>query len=103
MGILQIDVKKEYLNRAECLKEARRLLREGIVTGMSEKQLASEIYFHAAAFYFSEKIGGLPRIRSHAVTIDIEDGGDTRFRKAVYAATWRLGRIAGLKAKRPRQ
>lgn len=99
MGRSKIDVKREYLDRGACLDEARRLLREGIVSGMSEKQLAGEIHFHAAAFYLSEKVRGMPRIRAHAVTIDLDDGGDTLVRRAAYAAVWRL---AGLKRLRLR-
>ena len=90
---ISLDVKREYLNRKVCMDEARRLLRDGSVTGMSDRQLAGEIYFHAVAFYMSEKIGNLPRIRSHAETIDIDDGGDTSFRRAVYGATWRLAKL----------
>ena len=90
---ISLDVKREYLNRKVCMDEARRLLRDGAVTGMSVRQLAGEIYFHAVAFYMSEKIGNFPRIRSHAETIDIDDGGDTRFRRAVYSASWRLAKL----------
>lgn len=90
---ISLDVKREYLNRKVCMDEARRLLRDGAVTGMSVRQLAGEIYFHAVAFYMSEKIGNLPRIRSHAETIDIDDGGDTSFRRVVYGATWRLAKL----------
>ena len=90
---ISLDVKREHLNRKVCMDEARRLLRDGAVTGMSVRQLAGEIYFHAVAFYMSEKIGNLPRIRSHAETIDIDDGGDTSFRRAVYGATWRLAKL----------
>ncbi len=92
-----LDVKREYLNREYCLDEARRLLRSGIITGMSEKQLAGEIFFHAAAYYFCEKTGLLPRVRYHAEIIDIDDGGDTMHRRAAYAAVWRL---AGLRRRR---
>ena len=97
MGKLKIDVKREYLNKEECLAMARRLLREGAVKGMSVKQLACEIYFHAAAFYFCEKAKYLPRLREHANIIDLDDGGDTRIRRAAYAAVWKL---AGLKQRR---
>ena len=90
---ISLDAKRAYLNRKVCMDEARRLLRDGAVTGMSVRQLAGEIYFHAVAFYMSEKIGNLPRIRSHAETIDIDDGGDTSFRRAVYGATWRLAKL----------
>jgi hypothetical protein len=90
LGKLKIDVKREYLNKEECLAMARRLLREGAVKGMSVKQLASEIYFHAAAFYFCEKAKYLPRLREHANIIDLDDGGDTRITRAAYAAVWKL-------------
>lgn len=97
MGKSKLDVKREYLNKEKCLSEARRLLRDGAVTGMNEKQLAGEIYFHAAAFYFCEKVRFMPRLREHAYIIDIDDGGDTLMRKAAYAAVWKL---AGLKRRR---
>jgi hypothetical protein len=57
---------------------------------MNEKQLASEIHFHALAFYFCVKTGLLPRIKHHADPIDIFDGGDTLIRRAAYAVAWKI-------------
>ena len=85
-----LDVRKDFLNRKKCLEEARRLIIEGRVSGMSEEQLASEIYFHAAAYYFCKKTGLLPRVKSHAHPIDLHDGGDMLRRRIVYSALWRF-------------
>lgn len=90
MNISSLDVRREFLDKKACLDEARRILREGIITGMSEKQLASEIYFHALAFFFCERTGLLPGIKWHAHPIDLNDGGDILRRRIIYAATWRL-------------
>ena len=88
MNFIQIEIKREYLNKDACLAEAGRLLEEGLVKDMSKKQLAREIYFHALAFYLSEKAEWLKSIRAHANPIDLRNGGDTMFRRAVYAAAW---------------
>ena len=90
MGKTKIDVKREYLSRDDCLEEARRLLSEDVVKGMSERQLAGEIYFHAVAFHISEKIGMMPRTRAHAIVVDLDDGGDKLIRRIAYAVVWRL-------------
>lgn len=87
---LSIPVSREYLNKDACRREARRLLREGSIIDMSERQLAAELFFHAAVYYFCEKMNVLPRYREHANPIDLRDGGDTRLRRAVYSACWTL-------------
>jgi hypothetical protein len=88
--MISIDVRREFLNKRTCLDEARRLISEGLVVMMNEKQLASEIYFHALAFYFCEKTGWLPRMKYHADPIDLHDGGDKHIRRVAYAAAWKI-------------
>ena len=90
--MISIEVRREFLNKDVCVAEARRIISEGTIRNMSELQLAREIYFHALAFYICEKTGRMPRIKAHAHTIDLEDGGDTGFRRIVYAASWKLTR-----------
>lgn len=90
MKISSIDVRREFLDKKACLDEARRILREGIVSGMSEKQLASEIYFHALAFFFCERTGLFQGMKEHAHPIDLNDGGDLLRRRIVYAALWKI-------------
>ena len=88
LTVVSINVKKEFLNKKTCREEARKMIRSGMVTGMSEMQLAREIYFHANMFYFTEKTGFPKMIRSHANPIDIHDGGDTLFRRVFFTASW---------------
>ena len=85
-----IDVRREFLNREECREEARRLLSECSVTGMSELQLAREIYFHALVYYFCERTGRFRRFKEHADPIDLDDWGDSGFRKVMFAAFWNM-------------
>lgn len=90
MKISSIDVRREFLDKKACLDEARRILREGIISGMSEKQLASEIYFHALAFFFCERTGLFRGMKEHAHPIDLNDGGDLLRRRIVYATLWKI-------------
>lgn len=91
--MISIRVRKEFLDKTTCREEARKLLAEGTVKGMSEIQLAREIYFHALVYYNSKKNHAFHRLISHSDPIDINDGGDTRFRRMVYYAFWRLPKI----------
>ena len=86
--MLSIRVRKEYLDKDLCMVEARKILSEGKVRRMSELQLAREIYFHALAFFFCEKVLFLRWIKKYADPIDMRDGGDTPFRRVIFAASW---------------
>ena len=90
MSRLSLKVRREFLDKDECIAEARRLLSEGYIKNMDEIQLAHEIRFHALAYYFCEKAGWLKSIKAQADPIDLDDGGDKGFRKAVYAASWMI-------------
>ena len=90
MSNITIKGRKELLNKDECIAVARKLLSEGHINNMNEIQLAREIRFHALAYYFCERTGLLKRMKAHADPIDLNDGGDTGFRKAVYAASWKI-------------
>ena len=87
---LSIPVERRYLNKKACLEEARTLLREDRIHGMSEKQIAREIYSHAAVFYYCERTGRFMRLMKYADPIDLRDGGDKRLRRMGYAACWLL-------------
>ena len=80
------------MNKKACRREAKRILSEDLIRGMSEIQLAREIYFHALAFYFCEKTGLFPEIKRHADPIDLRDDGDTDFRRTVFALLWHVSR-----------
>ncbi len=99
MKISSLEVRREFLDKKACLEEAGRILREGAISGMSQKQLASEIYFHALAFFFCEKTGLLPKMKEHADPVDLNDGGDTLLRRIVYAAAWKLSDHIGKEKK----
>ena len=85
-------VRKELLSKHQCLKESNHILSKGYIRNMSRKQIAKEIYFHAVAYYFSlwlERRGiHWKYIKSHAETIDLEDKGDTMFRRFCYYILW---------------
>ena len=88
--MLTVSVRKEFLNKDICLVEARKIISEGKVINMNEHQLAREIRFHALAYYFCERTGFLKSMKAHADPIDLHDGGDTGFRRLVYAASWKI-------------
>ena len=90
MKKLSIKVRKEFLNKDACMKEARRIISEGKLSGMSELQLAHEIYSHALAFYICDKITFLRWVKKYADPIDMRDGGDTKFRRLLFASSWKI-------------
>ena len=90
MGKLSIKVKKEFLKKEACIEEARKIISEGRISGMSELQLAHEIYFHALAFFLCEKVFFLRWVNKYADPIDMRDGGDTPFRRFIFAASWNM-------------
>ena len=73
-----------------CLAEARKILSEDKISNMTELQLASEIFFHALAFFFCEKTGLLNNVKKHADPINLHDGGDTLLRRFVFASSWTM-------------
>ena len=88
-----IAVKDDYLRRDGCIGKARQLLGNHSIEGMTEGELASEIYFHAWAFHISEwfekrRIRLFSAIKKAADPIDLADGGDLKFRKLVYSLFW---------------
>ena len=83
-----IRVRKEFLSKDACMEEARKIISDGKISGMSELQLAREIYCHALAFFLSDKIPPLRWVKKYADPIDMRDGGDKPLRRAVFAASW---------------
>ena len=96
---LQIHIRKEFLNRESCLAEARRILAEKLLDGMTEEQIAREIYTHALAFYFCERTGLFPWIKKHADPVDLCDGGDRMIMKQAFDTAWALPLRMRLRAK----
>ncbi len=83
-----------YLSKKTCLAKAGEIIRGKKIEGMSEQQIASEIYFHAAAYYtcvFLERFHiKINYIKQKADPIDLTDNGDTRFRRILYKIIWAL-------------
>ncbi len=88
MKVLSLNVRKEFLNKDVCMEEARKIVSERKISGMSELQLAHEIYFHALAFFICDKFFFLRWIKRFADPIDMQDGGDTPLRRLIFAASW---------------
>lgn len=88
MKTYSIKVRKEFLRKDACMEEARKIISEGRISGMSELQLAREIYSHALAFYISDKVFFLHWVKKYADPIDMRDGGDTPFRRFAFASSW---------------
>lgn len=88
MKVLSVNVRKDFLNKNVCMDEARKIVSEKKINGMSELQLAREIYFHALAFFICDKIFFLRWIKRFADPIDMQDGGDTPLRRFIFAASW---------------
>lgn len=72
MSRISLKARKELLDKEESLAAARKLL------------------FHALAYYFCERTGFLKSMKAHADPIDLHDGGDTGFKRLVYAASWKI-------------
>ena len=88
MKTYSIKVRKEFLRKDACMEEARKIISEGRISGMSELQLAREIYCHALAFFLCDKILPLHWVKKYADPIDMQDGGDKPHRRAAFAASW---------------
>ena len=88
MKTYSIKVRKEFLRKDACMEEARKIISEGRISGMSELQLAREIYCHALAFFLCDKILPLRWVKKYADPIDMQDGGDKPHRRAAFAASW---------------
>ena len=89
-----VDVSGPKLSKKECLHRAQMILREGRITEMTELELAKELYFHAWFYHTFKRFRKYNRVLDelvrHADPADLEDGGDTPFRRFCYSAVWNL-------------
>ncbi|MBQ1466955.1 MAG: hypothetical protein IIZ27_00605 [Solobacterium sp.] len=94
-----IPMSDVYLSKDICRKKARQILQDRFIEGMTERQIASEIYFHSAAYYtcvFLEKFHiRINYIKKKADPIDLADNGDTGFRRILYRIIWALPEVRG--------
>lgn len=96
-GSYQEPMREDFLNKQYCADTAAFYLYLGLVSGMSQMEIAQEIYAHAMGYYCGgmlKTIGIADSVAdyliSHGAYIDLEDGGDTTARKAAYATIWFL-------------
>lgn len=96
-GNARLKTTKSYLNKNTCLAEASHLIERRIVTGMTQLQIAKEIYAHAFIKYkyislpkWVKNMSGMKDIYNRASYVDIDNGGDTAVRQVVYNAVWKF-------------
>lgn len=80
------------MNKKDCLAEAGRILEAGHIEGMSREDLAEEIFFHAVVNDICVRTGMFKWAKFHADPIDLNDGGDTAFRRFCFRMMWKLKR-----------
>ena len=95
-GYVVTRVSERFLNKAACLTHARILILNGYITGMTEQQIAEEVFAHAVCYYWYDPNGNF--FKSNALSkelyekaadgIYIQNGGDTAVRKAFYTLVW---------------
>ena len=90
MKKITIPFEFRFLNKKHCLEEAERILSEKHIEGMSRAKLAREIFFHASVYDYCMRTGRFRWLREHANPIDLNDGGDTLFRRFCYRLMWKL-------------
>ncbi len=89
---MNIGMRAEYSDKKECLAIARDIIAKKQITGMTERQLAAEIYTHGYIHSHFDRLPGFLKksrfaqkaYRSCDNGVDLGDGGDTRFRKIMY-------------------
>lgn len=96
---INLEMSESFYNKESCLHKAEEILESSLITGMSVKQLAAEIYTHAFVYYNFEILPEVIRnisfaqkvFNSTANGIDLEDNGDSLPRRACYAVIWFIG------------
>lgn len=106
-GDANLPVERRFLDKDTCMREAVAMGQYGIVKGMSAQQIAEEIYAHAVLYYKGLNVdaiakalkdAGIPSATVHQAIADmliskgeeinIADGGDVWYRKAIYTYVW---------------
>ena len=85
-------MRPEYSDKKQCLAVARNIIGRKQITGMTEKQMAAEIYTHGYIHSHYDRLPALLK-KSRLVKkayracdngVDLGDGGDKWYRKIVY-------------------
>ena len=91
----EVSVSGRYKNKDNCLSEARQIIDNGYITGMSELQIAQEIYAHTIIYYDADLARSLigneavfVYLMIHANPVNLEDDGDSWKRRMAYTAIW---------------
>lgn len=95
---MNLKMKADYYKKNECLREAKAIIENNQITGMSVRQLAAEIYTHAKVYYSFPCLPEIIRktkfmqkaFRSAANGIDLEDNGDKFSRRICYSLIFGL-------------
>ena len=95
-GATNLAMSRDYLDKNYCLREASNLITRHIVVGMSQTQIAQEIYAHAKVKYvfdaLPEPLRGMAQstgvYNSANDGIYIEDYGDSAVRQNFYSLVW---------------
>lgn len=96
---MNIGITEVALDRKACKEEAKNIIDNKEIEGMSEKAMAKEIYAHIFIHDMIEKLPDcvqnnkiVSRVyNSTANGIDLEDFGDTFVRQIAYNVIWLLG------------
>ena len=96
-GSIELPMSPLYLTKTACEIEAVALLVGGFVSNMTTLQLAQEIFAHACCYYGASVVKGLgvdsdtvDELYQRGNPVNIDDGGDTLARQAVYILIWEL-------------
>jgi len=91
----QITMNRDYLSKENCKTKATTMIESGVVRRMSVLGLAQEIFAHACCYYGSSAMKKLncnvdliDELYLRANPVDIDDGGDTPKRVAIYKLIW---------------
>ena len=96
VGGMNIPITEDMLSKNYCLQRAGEIKASGQITGMSQQQIAEEIYAHAVVYYYgsaAESATGLDlsSVLDHTRDgIDLCNGGDSWKRKMLYKAIWKM-------------
>lgn len=96
-GSVSLPMNPIYLTKTACEIKSKSLISKKEVTDMTMLEIAKEIFAHACCYYGASTVKALgvdnaavDEIYSRANPVDIEDGGDTAIRQAVYDTIWDL-------------
>ncbi len=96
-GTKNVKMSKRFLDKSYCSWYGAMMLRKSQVSGMKQREIAKELYAHAICYYNYNPNGSFFKKNALAKYLHdrgadgiyIEDGGDTKIRKAFYTLCWK--------------